>query len=257
MLTNLLKDPTSLLKNPELLTSVLQMAVPGLQSVAALTDVLKKVPFLKDLPLMQDLSSIIENPGKLLTDPKALTGLLKTVPGLESLANLPDLLGGLGKLPGISELGNLFKKIGENEDAKHCEEGWKYARETTFCYFYKESDEKLFFSAAESECQGKQSHLASVHSEEEMKFLQDLAKTKNCGKPESFAWIGLKVLDGKRVWADGSEDDFVRSDSMNDLANYGICSGENPSDYPIHPLPKSDEQQQSRYICKKRSKDNE
>ncbi|CAJ0602700.1 unnamed protein product [Cylicocyclus nassatus] len=92
----------------------------------------------------------------------------------------------------------------------HCEDGWTHYEKTDACY-------KVFhwknFDEAESFCQTKGGHLASIHSFEENKFVTELAETGVKGDTHTKAtWIGLKQAEWPRskewTWTDGTRVDY-------------------------------------------------
>ncbi|XP_038871358.1 galactose-specific lectin nattectin-like [Salvelinus namaycush] len=75
------------------------------------------------------------------------------------------------------------------------------------CYKYVAS--QLDWADTESYCVAQGANLASVHSENEHKFIQKLVKSQD--PAERYTWIGLYDTDkeGRWVWSDGSLMDLI------------------------------------------------
>ena len=85
-----------------------------------------------------------------------------------------------------------------------CEQGWLLFRDS--CYLF-ESNAKAVI-AAENYCVGKDSHLASIHSTNEMNFLRD-QKIFN----SDWVWIGGEKNGNSFKWLDGTEFDYTNWDA--------------------------------------------
>ncbi|CAJ0923646.1 unnamed protein product, partial [Mesorhabditis belari] len=86
-------------------------------------------------------------------------------------------------------------------------DGWLYLGKTGS--WYKAFDQKMTFDEAVAYCGSRQSHLATIHSQEENNFVQKVAKSVNSF---DFFWIGLKRNPNKEnvfEWMDGSPVDFT------------------------------------------------
>ncbi|CAG0894796.1 unnamed protein product [Darwinula stevensoni] len=75
------------------------------------------------------------------------------------------------------ESGFRFRLTYVAQDA--CEEGWQQFG--SHCYFF--SDEVMHFDDAQADCEGRDAQLGSIHSKEELMFVQERVKTSPC-------WIG-------------------------------------------------------------------
>ncbi|CAJ0924085.1 unnamed protein product, partial [Mesorhabditis belari] len=125
-------------------------------------------------------------------------------------------------------------------------DGWSYLAKTAS--WYKVIDQDMRFAQAEAYCASRKSHLVSIHSHEEIDFVQKLAKNVNS---DSVFWIGLKSNPNKEnafEWTDGSSVDFM---------NWGV--GHPNSDPPtlLWSLEGKwvaySHRSQSRFICKRSS----
>ncbi|CAJ0601416.1 unnamed protein product [Cylicocyclus nassatus] len=108
----------------------------------------------------------------------------------------------------------------------HCESGWTYFRKTDACFkvFYWED-----FDVAESICDMKGGHLASIHSFEENEFVIELAKTGVKGDNYlKGTWIGLKQanypLSMEWSWTDGTKVDYTPWSPGQPNDNKGVCA---------------------------------
>ncbi|XP_014022967.1 galactose-specific lectin nattectin-like [Salmo salar] len=93
----------------------------------------------------------------------------------------------------------------EELSQKSCDMGW-YSFSGR-CYKYVAS--QLDWADAESYCVAQGGNLASVHSENEHKFIQKLVKSQD--PAERYTWIGLYDTDkeGRWMWSDGSKMDLI------------------------------------------------
>uniref|UniRef100_A0A8R1DJT9 C-type lectin domain-containing protein n=1 Tax=Caenorhabditis japonica TaxID=281687 RepID=A0A8R1DJT9_CAEJA len=87
-----------------------------------------------------------------------------------------------------------------------CDQGWTYFAPTNFCY-------RVFHQAkwddAEASCVILGGHLASVHSELENTFINNIASCgMKEGHPEQLAWIGMHQVGQDWVWTDGTSSDY-------------------------------------------------
>ncbi|CAJ0952665.1 unnamed protein product, partial [Mesorhabditis belari] len=131
-----------------------------------------------------------------------------------------------------------------NEMPNHqCLDGWIYSNETDYCYYlenfsYPDNIHWQFYdqSEAEANCQKKDrdSHLVSIHSDAENKFIYDLVYSNVANlthavfDPCSHQWafIGYSGFGfpGNGSWTDGSPVDFIDSQPTPILANYVISN---------------------------------
>ncbi|CAI2352964.1 unnamed protein product [Caenorhabditis sp. 36 PRJEB53466] len=87
-----------------------------------------------------------------------------------------------------------------------CDMGWTYFAPTDYCY-------RVYHNAkwddAEAACIILGAHLASVHTETENTFVNNLA---SCGvkegNPKDLAWIGMHKVGQDWVWTDGTPSDY-------------------------------------------------
>nr|XP_029519612.1 galactose-specific lectin nattectin-like [Oncorhynchus nerka] len=91
----------------------------------------------------------------------------------------------------------------EELSQKSCDVGWY--RFSGRCYKYVASQ----LDWAESSCVAQGANLASVHSENEHKFIQKLVMSQD--PTERYTWIGLYGTDkeGRWMWSDGSKMDLI------------------------------------------------
>ena len=76
------------------------------------------------------------------------------------------------------------------------------------CYKYFGSDrEKYTWNDAKELCISSRSHLVSIHSEEEHRFIQTIIPTYDSFS-QFFPWIGAKYSKNDWEWEDGSEVDY-------------------------------------------------
>ncbi|CAJ0923472.1 unnamed protein product, partial [Mesorhabditis belari] len=86
-------------------------------------------------------------------------------------------------------------------------DGWSYLAKTAS--LYKVPNQKMTFDEAVAYCASRESHLVSIHSQEEHDFVWKLAKTVSW---YDWFWIGLKRNPDKGnafEWTDGSSVDFT------------------------------------------------
>ena len=101
----------------------------------------------------------------------------------------------------------------------NCSRGWYYFEPTHSCYGYDKVNGIVTWDTAESECQSENAHLASIHSFDEMRFLNCKfnliihEKTKIFLALESLVnlWMGLHSSDNEVTWqwSDGSPADYL------------------------------------------------
>ncbi|XP_053408184.1 macrophage mannose receptor 1-like [Mercenaria mercenaria] len=133
-------------------------------------------------------------------------------------------------------------------DENSPDDGWVTYGE--YCYFLGK-EESLTWHAAKMYCRNKGSTLASVHSEEEQRFLFGLNS-----KSGDVSWIGFNDLDldNRFSWSDGSVVDFIAwaSGQPNDILGGEKCV---PiyTDGTWHDYPCNDRKP---FICKKRKDGN-
>ncbi|KAM3613576.1 uncharacterized protein V6R79_001626 [Siganus canaliculatus] len=90
-----------------------------------------------------------------------------------------------------------YKRTGESETScQSCQSGW--LKDQQGCYAYNDLGQQNW-EGAQKDCEGKISTLAVAHTEAEKKYLRDIS----VGKKRY--WIGLRVVDGKWKWVDGSD----------------------------------------------------
>nr|XP_033957991.1 CD209 antigen-like protein E isoform X2 [Pseudochaenichthys georgianus] len=90
-------------------------------------------------------------------------------------------------------LGNTDKKC------KACQDGWLLTQPSCYAYNDAESHNKKTWEEAQEDCRGKNSDLAVARDSEE----KEAIKTNRIGN-EAF-WIGLRVVNKKWKWVDGSD----------------------------------------------------
>ncbi|CAJ0922800.1 unnamed protein product, partial [Mesorhabditis belari] len=86
-------------------------------------------------------------------------------------------------------------------------DGWSYLAKTAS--WYKVTNQRMAFDEAAAYCASRESHLVSIHSQEEHDFVWELAKTVSW---YGWFWIGLKRNPNKGnafEWTDGSSVDFT------------------------------------------------
>ncbi|KAM3613808.1 uncharacterized protein V6R79_005374 [Siganus canaliculatus] len=90
-----------------------------------------------------------------------------------------------------------YKKTEESGTSCHsCQKGWlKYQQG---CYAYNNLGQQNW-EGAQKDCEGKVSELAVAHTEAEKEFLRTISVD------QKRYWIGLRVVDGKWKWVDGSD----------------------------------------------------
>uniref|UniRef100_A0A7E4VMN8 C-type lectin domain-containing protein n=1 Tax=Panagrellus redivivus TaxID=6233 RepID=A0A7E4VMN8_PANRE len=95
----------------------------------------------------------------------------------------------------------------------HCPSTWSYFAPTQACYkvYYN-----LRWDDAESTCLSESAHLASIHSQQEVDFINELATMNvsvDCGNTlPQLTWVGLYTTDNNKSWkwTDGSTVDFLQ-----------------------------------------------
>uniref|UniRef100_A0AC34FEH8 C-type lectin domain-containing protein n=1 Tax=Panagrolaimus sp. ES5 TaxID=591445 RepID=A0AC34FEH8_9BILA len=87
-----------------------------------------------------------------------------------------------------------------------CEEGWKYFAPSKACYHLYNQSEVETWQPAENICISQNSHLASLHSQDEAMFL--LSYEEQLGYA---LWIGLTTDDKGMTWkwSDGTPTDYM------------------------------------------------
>ncbi|XP_033957990.2 C-type lectin domain family 10 member A-like isoform X1 [Pseudochaenichthys georgianus] len=90
-------------------------------------------------------------------------------------------------------LGNTDKKC------KACQDGWLLTQPSCYAYNDAKSHNKKTWEEAQEDCRGKNSDLAVARDSEE----KEAIKTNRIGN-EAF-WIGLRVVNKKWKWVDGSD----------------------------------------------------
>ncbi|CAJ0951277.1 unnamed protein product, partial [Mesorhabditis belari] len=154
-----------------------------------------------------------------------------------------------------------------------CRLGSAYLKETDSCYFYHEStynDEgqlnKYKWETAEKDCTRSGAHLASIHSNVEQEFMKKMisssfrknnpkATSKNgCNGSDFYVWFGLRRVDGKRTYSDGTPDDYVGTEvpSMTGNLYYSMCyESTNINQTSIYYYQPENNRGMARYICQK------
>ncbi|KAM3614071.1 uncharacterized protein V6R79_009589 [Siganus canaliculatus] len=90
-----------------------------------------------------------------------------------------------------------YKKTGESKTScRSCQRGWLNYQQG--CYSYNNLGQQNW-EGAQKDCEGKISTLAVAHTETEKKYLRTISADKQR------YWIGLRVVDGKWKWVDGSD----------------------------------------------------
>ena len=90
-----------------------------------------------------------------------------------------------------------------------CADGWRNFGSSC----YKSFTDRKSWKDAESVCESEGGHLASVHSQEENQFIEDISG--------NYTWLGGTDVDteGQWIWVDGSPFDWNAS-------NWGVANGE-------------------------------
>ncbi|CAB3397068.1 unnamed protein product [Caenorhabditis bovis] len=87
-----------------------------------------------------------------------------------------------------------------------CDQGWTYFQPTDFCYHVYHL---AMWDDAEAACVLLGGHLASIHSEIENTFVNNLAACGiKEGKTNELAWIGMHKVGQDWVWTDGTRSDY-------------------------------------------------
>jgi len=100
-----------------------------------------------------------------------------------------------------------------------CEAGWSYLESTHKCY--KLFKDHTLWSSALINCRYEGADHVAIHTEEENKFVQELAIG------EEPIWIGFAIFNGKfREWSDLSSNDYTNwHDGKNPLFDHGqMCT---------------------------------
>jgi len=87
----------------------------------------------------------------------------------------------------------------------NCAQGWSpFCDNNNNCACYKYIDTLKTWLQALDHCLSLKSNLASVHSLEEIKFLDDLSHNAT-----TLPWIGLRLVQNFYQWSDGTKLDFT------------------------------------------------
>ncbi|CAJ0943278.1 unnamed protein product, partial [Mesorhabditis belari] len=96
-----------------------------------------------------------------------------------------------------------------------CPTGWQYLSLTNACYWHEMSS--MSFWDAEVFCEAFGGNLASIHSDSENQFIQDMVWNPSCGQTQDGFQLGEVLLGGVysgfkkgiSYWIDGSAPDFM------------------------------------------------
>jgi len=86
----------------------------------------------------------------------------------------------------------------------YCDSEWTFFSETLSCYKVQYGSK---WAQAEAQCVVLNSHLASIHSDNENSFITDLTYTDE-NKQNNQLWIGLSYVNSQYVWSDGTPSDY-------------------------------------------------
>ncbi|CAJ0918840.1 unnamed protein product, partial [Mesorhabditis belari] len=157
-----------------------------------------------------------------------------------------------------------------------CRLGWTYLKETDSCYFYYEftyNDEgqlnKYKWETAEEDCTRSGAHLASIHSNVEREFMKKMISSSfrrnnpkatpenGCHGTDFYVWFGLRRVDGKRTYSDGTPDDFVGTGELSTVTGnlyYSMCyesTNINQTYISYYSTEAQARRGKARYICQK------
>ncbi|CAJ0918843.1 unnamed protein product, partial [Mesorhabditis belari] len=137
-----------------------------------------------------------------------------------------------------------------------CRLGWTYLKETDSCYFYYEftyNDEGQLNKYKVYRKQGDKEMISSSFRRNNPKATPE----NGCHGTDFYVWFGLRRVDGKRTYSDGTPDDFVGTGELSTVTGnlyYSMCyesTNINQTYISYYSTEAQARRGKARYICQK------